>query len=83
MSVLNVYLFKNNLQIKESYLKNNIPDFHWFQLQGVKTFTKDASSKRDFSNNKIVLYEAINNLVISYNEIYDNNVTTNLKFLKL
>jgi len=68
------YLQQLQLGIKESYLKNNIPDFHWFQLQGVKTFTKDESSKRDFSNNKIVLDEAINNLVISYNEIYDNNV---------
>uniref|UniRef100_A0A2S2NRY8 Renin receptor n=1 Tax=Schizaphis graminum TaxID=13262 RepID=A0A2S2NRY8_SCHGA len=61
--------------VKESMLKNNVPDFHWFQLQGIKALTavNEPNSEETIEGEK-VLNEAISTLVQSYNEIYNNEV---------
>lgn len=63
------------IQVKESLLKNNVPDFHWFQLQGVKALTViyEPNSK-ETTDSEVILNEAISTLVQSYNEIYNNQV---------
>lgn len=57
-------------------LKNNVPDLHWFQLQGVKALTaiNEPNSEVTMDGEK-VLNEAISSLVQSYNEIYNNEVS--------
>jgi len=74
------YLNKYPLQVKEGMLKNNVPDLHWFQLQGVKALTaiNEPNSKATIDGEK-VLNEAISSLVQSYNEIYNNEVFIQLK----
>jgi len=56
-------------------LKNNVPDLHWFQLQGVKALTavNEPNSAETIEGEK-VLNEAISTLIQSYNEIYNNEV---------
>jgi len=56
-------------------LKNNVPDFHWFQLQGIKALTaiNEPNSKETIDGEK-VFNEALSILVQSYNEIYNNEV---------
>jgi hypothetical protein len=63
-------------------LKNNVPDFHWFQLQGIKALTavNEPNSEETIEGEK-VLNEAISTLVQSYNEIYNNEVS--IQFLSL
>lgn len=64
-----------SLQVKESMLKNNVPDLHWFQLQGVKALTAVNGQNSDKTiDGEKVLNEAISTLVQSYNEIYNNEV---------
>jgi len=60
-------------------LKNNVPDLHWFQLQGVKALTavNEQDSAETIEGGK-VLNEAISTLVQSYNEIYNNEVSIQL-----
>lgn len=57
-------------------LKNNVPDFHWFQLQGIKALTaiNEPNSKETIDCENI-LNEAISTLLQSYNEIYNNEVS--------
>lgn len=69
------YLTKLSLQVKESGLKNNVPDFHWFQLQGIKALTAvNGENSEETIDGQKVLNEAISTLVQSYNEIYNNEV---------
>jgi len=60
-------------------LKNNVPDLHWFQLQGVKALTavNEPNSAETIEGEKL-LNEAISTLVQSYNEIYNNEVSIQL-----
>ncbi|XP_050059567.1 ATPase H(+)-transporting accessory protein 2 [Aphis gossypii] len=61
--------------VKESGLKNNVPDFHWFQLQGIKALTAvNGENSEETIDGQKVLNEAISTLVQSYNEIYNNEV---------
>lgn len=62
-------------------LKNNVPDFHWFQLQGIKALValRGANSKETLNGEK-VLNEAISTLIQSYNDIYNNQVFIKLVF---
>lgn len=72
----------NKFQVKEIELKNNVPDFHWFQLQGIKTLAAihEPNSKETIDGEE-VLNEAISMLVQSYNEIYDNQVLLLFKII--
>lgn len=66
---------KKKLQVKESVLKNDVQDFHWFQLQGVKALIAvHEPNSQETKNAEKVLNEAISSLVQSYNEIYNNKV---------
>jgi len=67
------------MQVKESLLKNNVPDFHWFQLQGIKALTAiHKPDSKETTDGEIVLNEAISTLVQSYNELYNNQVFVRL-----
>jgi len=65
-------------------LKNNVPDFHWFQLQGIKALTavNEPNSEETIEGEK-VLNEAISTLVQSYNEIYNNEVSIQFMLLHI
>lgn len=69
------YLHQLGQGIKESNLKNNVPDFHWFQLQGVKALAAvHEPNSKEILDDEALLNEAISTLVQSYNEIYNNQV---------
>lgn len=56
-------------------LKNSVPDFHWFQLQGIKALTDlHGPNSKETLNGEKVLNEAISMLIQSYNEVYNNQV---------
>lgn len=58
-------------------LKNNVADFHWFKLQGVKAMAVNLEQNSiDMNENKAQLNQAISSLVDTYNEIYNNQVLT-------
>lgn len=63
------------MQVKESGFKNNVQDFHWFQLQGIKELISvhEPSTEEKMVAEKM-LNEAISSLVQSYNELYNNQV---------
>lgn len=64
-------------QIKEGSLKNNVQDFHWFKLQGIKSLTAlHAPNSKEIDGGEEVLNEAISTLIQSYNEVYNNQVPT-------
>jgi len=70
--------------MKESNLKNNVPDFHWFQLQGVKVLAAvNEPDSKETLDSELVLNEAISTLVQSYNEIYNNQVIQLLFFINI
>lgn len=76
-------------QIKEHSLKNNIPDFHWFQLQSIKSLAAiHTPNSQEVVDGEEALNEAISVLVQSYNEVYNNQVPskvmpTSAKFTRL
>lgn len=69
------YLHQLGQGVKESMLKNNVPDFHWFQFQGIKALTAvNEPNSEEIIDGEKILNEAISTLVQSYNEIYNNEV---------
>lgn len=60
------------MQIKESHqLKNNVPDVHWFQLQGTKASLTAVNSNEEIDGEK-KLMQAIVDLIHAYNLIYED-----------
>lgn len=52
-----------------------MPDFHWFQLQGIKTLAANYEpNSKETIDGKKMLNDAISMLIQSYNEIYNNQV---------
>lgn len=63
-------------------LKNNVPDLHWFQLQGVKALNAaNEPNSKAIIEGENVLNEAISTLIQSYNEIYNNEVSIQLTLI--
>jgi len=61
--------------IKESKLKNNVPDYHWFQLQGIKSLNAaNEPNSKEIINGEKALNQAISMLIQSYKEQYKNEV---------
>lgn len=62
--------------MKEKNMKNDVPAFHWFQLQGVKVLAAENDPDSiETLDNELVLLEAITTLVHSYVQVYNNQVT--------